>query len=137
MASDMVEASRDTVQLISGLIGHMRQIVGDGACYAMLHYGAMEEGKRFGAGAGPGDLPKVLERFDQLLLQKTEILKDDGPNVSLRIHSSALLEQNVRAMHGIVLGLVEGALTVSRAGRFKGSVVQGEGELVLELKRDA
>lgn len=132
----MVEASRDTVQLISGLISHMRQIVGDGACYAMLHYGAMEEGKRFGAGTGPGDLSKVLDRFDHLLLHKTEILKDDGANVTLRIHSSPFLDANQRAMHGVVLGLVEGALTASRAGRYKGSVVPGNGELVVDLKRD-
>jgi hypothetical protein len=132
----MAEASRDTVQLISGLIAHMRQIVGDGACYAMLHYGAMEEGKRFGAGTGPADLPKVLGRFDELLLQRTEILKDEGGAVTLRIHSSALLDQNLRAMQGVVLGLVEGALTASRSGRYKGSMVAGEGELLLELKRD-
>ena len=133
----MAEASRDTVQLISGLISHMKQIVGDGACYAMLHYGAMEEGKRFGAGTGPSDLPKVLDRFDQLLFHKTEILKDEGSHVTLRVHSSPFLEQNQRAMHGVLLGLVEGALTASRAGRFKGSVVAGTGELLLELRRDA
>src|SRR5688572_8450472 len=116
----MVEASRDTVQLISGLVAHMRQIVGDGACYAMLHYGAMEEGKRFGSGTGATDLPKVLDRFDQLLLHRTEILKDDGGAVTLRVHSSAFLGANDnRALHGVILGLVEGALTASRAGRFK------------------
>ena len=132
----MAEASRDTVQLISGLVSHMRQIVGDGACYAMLHYGAMEEGKRFGAGTGPSDLSKVLGRFDELLLHKTEILKDDGATVTLRVHSSPFLEQNQRAMQGVLLGLVEGALTASRAGRFKGSIVVGSGELLLELRRD-
>lgn len=133
----MAEASRDTVQLISGLVAHMRQIVGDGACYAMLHYGAMEEGKRFGNGTGPTDLPKVLDRFDQLLQHRTEILKDDGSTVTLRVHSSAFLENNQRALHGVILGLVEGALTASRAGRYKGTVVAGSGELLLELKRDA
>lgn len=132
----MAEASRDTVQLISGLITHMKQIVGDGACYAMLHYGAMEEGKRFGSGAGPQDLPKVLDRFDHLLQQKTEVLKDEGATVTLRVHSSAFLDSNLRAVHGIILGLVEGALTASRSGRYKGSVVAGNGELLLELKRD-
>lgn len=132
----MVEASRDTVQLISGLVSHMRQIVGDGACYAMLHYGAMEEGKRFGTGAGPQDLSKVLGRFDDLLLHKTEILKDDGTNLTIRVYSSPLLDTNLRAMHGVILGLVEGALTASRSGRYKGSVIAGSGELLLELKRD-
>lgn len=132
----MAPPSRDSVQLISGLIAHMRQIVGDGACYAMLHYGAMEEGKRFGSGTGPDDLPKVLSRFDDLLLHRTEILKDEGNAVTLRIHSSAFLDEDARAMHGIVLGLVEGALTVSRAARFTGSLVARPGELVVELRRD-
>lgn len=133
----MREASRDTVQLIVGLIGHMKQIVGDGACYAMLHYGAMEEGKRFGAGQSPQDLPHVLGRLDQLLLQKTEILKDDGQTVTLRVHSSSFLDSNQRAIHGVVLGLLEGALTASRSGRYKGLVIAGNDELLVELKRDA
>lgn len=133
----MVEASRDSVQLIAGLISHMRQIVGDGACYAMLHYGAMEEGKRFGSGMGASDLPKVVERFDELLLHKTEILKDEGQLVTLRVHSSPFLDANQRAMHGVILGLVEGALTASRAGRYKGVVVAGDHELLIELKREA
>lgn len=132
----MVEASRDTVQLISGLVSHMRQIVGDGACYAMLHYGAMEEGKRFGTGAGPQDLAKMLGRFDELLLHKTEVLKDDGSNLTIRVYASPLLDTNLRAMQGVILGLVEGALTASRSGRYKGSVIAGSGELLLELKRD-
>lgn len=133
----MVEASRDTVQLISGLIGHMRQIVGDGACYAMLHYGAMEEGKRFGAGASATELSTVLSRLDELLLQRSEILKDDGSTVTIRVHSSAFLDSNQRAMQGVILGLVEGALTASRSGRYKGTVLNGNGELLVELKRDA
>lgn len=133
----MAEASLDSVQLISGLVAHVRQIVGDGACYAMLHYGAMEEGKRFGSGTSPADLPKVLDRFDQLLRQRTEVLKDDGATVTLRVHSSAFLDGKQRALHGVILGLIEGALTASRAGRFKGTVVAGNGELLLDLKKDA
>lgn len=132
----MAEASRDTVQLISGLVTHMRQIVGDGACYAMLHYGAMEEGKRFGAGASASDLPKVLDRLDQLLLQRTEIIHDEGTSVTLRVHSSEFLDRGNRALQGVILGLVEGALTASRAARYKGSVVACDGELLLEIQKD-
>ena len=134
----MAEAHPDTVQLIGGLISHMKQIVGDGACYAMLHYGAMEEGKRFGAGAGPGDLKKVLDRLDSLLLHKSEILKDDGHSVMLRIHDSAFLATGHRAIQGIILGLVEGALTVSRSSRYKGTIVAGpqKSEVTLELTRE-
>lgn len=132
----MVEDSRDPVQLIAGLILHMRQIVGDGACYAMLHYGAMEEGKRFASGTGASDLPKLVDRFDQLLLHKTEILKDEGGLVTLRIHSSPFADANQRAMHGVILGLVEGALTASRACRYKGIVAAREDELLIELKKE-
>lgn len=133
----MTEAARDTVELISGLLGHMRQIVGDGACYAMLHYGAMEEGKRIGAGTDPADLSQVLGHLDLLLLQRTEVLKDEGSTVTLRVHSSGLLEGNQRAVHGIILGLFEGALTASRSGRFRGAAIASEDGLLIELKREA
>ncbi|HVM45287.1 MAG TPA: hypothetical protein VM582_05075 [Candidatus Thermoplasmatota archaeon] len=133
----MVEPPRDAVQLMTGLLAHMRQIVGDGACYAMLHYGATEEGKRLGAGVDAGALPGVLARLDGLLQQRTEVLKDEGDVVALRVHSSALLQGSERPVHGIILGLLEGALTASRAARYRGSVVAGDGELFVELRREA
>jgi len=134
----MREVPADTVQLIAGLLSHMKQIVGDGAAYAMLHYGAMEEGKRFGA-AEAGDLAAILARFDAILMHKSEIVDEGDDVVKIRVHSSALLGSGQRAMHGIVLGLVEGALTSARKARFKGNVVPGgaPGEITLELRREA
>ena len=123
----MREAPADTVQLIAGLLAHMKQIVGDGACYAMLHYGAMEEGKRFGAAEDSQDLAGVLTRIDAILQHKSEIVQETDALVTIRIHSSALLTTGQRAMHGIVLGLVEGALTSTRKARYKGTGVQGGG----------
>jgi hypothetical protein len=134
----MREAPADTVQLIAGLLSHMKQIVGDGACYAMLHYGAMEEGKRFGAAETGEDLAGVLARIDAILQHKSEIVQETDGLVTIRVHSSPLLSTGQRAMHGIVLGLVEGALTSTRKARYKGTVIQGggPGELLLELRRD-
>ncbi|HEX2021965.1 MAG TPA: hypothetical protein VHH36_04585 [Candidatus Thermoplasmatota archaeon] len=135
----MREASADTVQLIAGLLTHMKQIVGDGASYAMLHYGAMEEGKRFGGGYGANDLPQVLERIDSVLLQRSEVLADDGATVRVRVFQSPLLATGQRSVQGVILGLLEGALSASRQGRYKGALVPtaDKGELVVELKRDA
>lgn len=131
----MVGPSPDAVQLITGLLGHMRQIVGEGACYAMLHYGATEEGKRFGEGAAPQDLQKMLARFDELLQQRTEILEDDGERIRLRVHPSPLMDADQRPAQGIVLGLVEGALTTSRGARYKGAIVPSQGALLVQLDR--
>lgn len=135
----MREASADAVQLIAGLLTHMKQIVGDGASYAMLHYGAMEEGKRFGAGYGASDLPRVLERIDGVLMQRSEVVSDDGATVKVRVHSSSLLTTGQRPIQGVILGLIEGALSSSRQGRYKGAVLQTaeKGEMLIELKRDA
>lgn len=128
----------DAVQLISGLLGHIKQIVGDGASYAMLHYGAVEEGKRLGSGYSPQDLAKVLERIDAVLGQKTEVLKDDGGSVTVRVVQSPLLKTGHRSMQGVVVGLLEGSLAATRHGRFKGQVVQppGKDEVTIELKRE-
>lgn len=135
----MREASADTVQLIAGLLTHMKQIVGDGASYAMLHYGAMEEGKRFGGGFGAGDLPQVLGRIDTVLLHRSEVLADDGATVRVRVFDSQLLATGQRSVQGVILGLLEGALSASRQGRYKGALVPTaeKGELVVELKRDS
>lgn len=134
----MREVPADTVQLIAGLLSHMKQIVGDGAAYAMLHYGAMEEGKRFGAAEAGKDLKNVLERIDTILMHKSEVVEESENLVTIRVHSSPLLTTGQRAMHGIVLGLVEGALTSTRKARFKGTVVQSAapGEITLELRRE-
>src|SRR5438552_16878034 len=113
----------DAVQLVSGLLAHIKQIVGDGASYAMLHYGALEEGKRLGSGNSAQELGKMLQRFDELLAQQSEIIKEDGSSVTVRVHSSALLKTGHRAVQGIVVGLLEGTLASSRLGRFKGTIV--------------
>lgn len=134
----MSEATQDTVQLISGLITHMKQIVGDGACYAMLHYGAMEEGKRFGSAYAENDVPHALERIDSILMQKSEVVTDDGAVVTIRITASPLLQTGQRAVQGIILGLMEGALTATRKARYKGAVLQSgtPNELLIELKKE-
>lgn len=131
-------AQDDAVQLISGLLAHIKQIVGDGASYAMLHYGAVEEGKRLGSGYGAGDLAKILERIDAVLGHRSEILKDDGGAVTVRVQASALLRTGHRSMQGVVVGLLEGSLAASRHGRYKGQVVQptGKDDLTIELKRE-
>ena len=134
----MSETSADAVQLIAGLVTHMKQIVGDGACYAMLHYGAMEEGKRFGASVADQDLGRALARIDQVLAQRSEVVTDTGAEVRIRIHSSPLADTGQRALHGVILGLVEGTLTSTRRARYKGSVAPGtaKGELILDLRRE-
>jgi hypothetical protein len=135
----MSETSADAVQLIAGLVTHMKQIVGDGACYAMLHYGAMEEGKRFGAAAPEQDLGPILARIDHVLGHQSEVVSDSGAEVRIRIHSSPLADTGQRALHGVILGLVEGSLISTRRARYKGSVTPGsaKGELFLDLKREA
>lgn len=133
----MSETSADAVQLIAGLVTHMKQIVGDGACYAMLHYGAMEEGKRFGAAAADQDLTHTLGRIDRILGQTSEVVSDNGGDVVIRIHSSPLVDTGQRAIHGIILGLVEGTLTATRRARYKGTLRTGSGgELLLELRKE-
>lgn len=119
-----------------GLMGHMKQIVGDGASYAMLHYGAIEEGKRIGHGADPRDLGGLLKTLDGIMLQETTIVQDDGHMVVLRVRPSAVLDADARVMQGIVLGLVEGALTSSRSSRHKGTLVASPDHLTLEIRRD-
>lgn len=128
----------DAVQLVSGLLGHIRQIVGDGASYAMLHYGAVEEGKRIGSAAPNHDFAKAVERIDAVLGHQSEVLKDDTNFVTVRVRESALLLTGHRSVQGIVIGLLEGALSVSRHGRFKGSIVDpnSKEEIVVELKRE-
>ena len=134
----MSETSADAVQLIAGLVTHMKQIVGDGACYAMLHYGAMEEGKRFGASAPDQDIGRALARIDKILSQTSEIVSDNGADVVVRIHSSPLVDTGQRAIHGVILGLVEGTFTATRRARYKGSVRAGSapGEILIDLKRE-
>lgn len=134
----MSEPSGDAVQLLAGLVTHMKQIVGDGACYAMLHYGAMEEGKRFGAASAEQDLPRVLARIDRVLSQKSDVVSDTGSEVVIRVHSSLLVDTGQRAIHGVILGLFEGSLTSTRRARYKGTILPGgsKGELVLQLRRE-
>lgn len=133
----MPQGEDDAVRLIAGLLSHVREVVGDGASYAMFHYGAVEEGKRLGLGVEGGDLAGVLRHLDVVLGQSSEIVRDEGGVVTVRVTSPRLLGAGGRTMEGIMLGLLEGALTSARHHRYRGTVAShGPGEpVVVELRR--
>lgn len=114
------------MHLMAGLLSHVRQIVGDGASYAMLHYSAVEEGKKLGADVAPGDFSLVLRRLEDMLGQRAEVMREDRGIVTVRVHDSALLRAGTRPMQGIVVGLLEGSLSSSRSWRYKGTVISEE-----------
>lgn len=133
----MSDVPEDAVRLVSGILGHLKQIVGEGASYSMLHYGALEEGKRVGVAYGAIDLALLLGRFDAILAQRSEVEHDDGEAVRVRVHSSELLRSGHRAAQGIVVGLLEGALCASRNARYRASVLapSAPGAITIEFTR--
>ena len=131
----MDEEPADALALLAGILSRMQDVVGEGASYAMLHYGAVEEGKRLGARIG-GDLPRLLGAIDALLGQRTEVARDAGDEVTLVVRGGRLLRGD-RATRGLVLGLLEGALGGARGARYSGTASSAGGAVVLELRRAA
>lgn len=134
----MTDRPDEAVKLISGILGHMRQIVGEGASYAMLHYGAVEEGKRIGSAYGPDDLPLVLTHLDAILRHRSDLLQDDGGTVTVRVDASSFLATGPPAVEGVLVGLLEGCLGASRQARFRGQVVASAspGDVTIQLRRE-
>lgn len=126
----------DAVRLIAGLLSHIRDVVGDGASYAMFHYGAVEEGKRLAERLGASGERAAFQHLDRVLGQETEVVADAGDAVTLRVRSPLLVGMDSRAADGVLLGLVEGVLSGARRARFKGSILpRAPGEdVVLELR---
>ncbi len=117
----MRDRGDEAIRLLEGVLGHVRGVVGDGAYRAMLHYGAVEEGRRLVDGA---EFRDALERLDSVLGHRSEVVRDDGALVVVRVSESVLVESEDRVLAPVVTGLIEGALSAARRARYSGRVLE-------------
>lgn len=120
----MTSRNDDVLTLLGGVLSRVGEVVGKGASYALFHYGAVEEGKRFGSDFDPDSTSKALARLDEILVQRSEVVQDESGRVGIIVRGSPLLGLQDPAMEGLVAGILEGVLTGVRGSRFKGTTVE-------------
>lgn len=128
------------VELVRGLLAHVQGIIGEGAAYAMLHYGAVEEGKKLAAGrpgVAAGDDPEslrgVVDEIGAMIGQPIKLVEGTRTRAQFEVSRSSLFASSGGLIEGVLLGVIEGALWGLHGKRFTGQIIDEDSADVLSL----
>jgi hypothetical protein len=121
-AMEPAKALATPTQVLAGVLQRMGDVLGPGATYSLVHYGAHEEGLALAAQDRPASPEDAVATVARILGLAATLARPEGrlvvhvkpaPNVSLSSRGTAAL----------VVGLLEGMLTAATGG-----AVQARGE---------
>jgi hypothetical protein len=134
-AMEQEKALATPCQVMAGVLQRMGDVLGPGATYSLVHYGAQEEGLALAAQDRPASPEDAVATLARILGLAATLERPEGrmvvhvkpaPNVSLSSHGMAAL----------VVGLLEGLLTAATGGAVhaRGEPAAGAaGELDIEM----
>lgn len=122
--------------LLAGVLQRMGDVLGPGAIYSLVHYAAVEEGRRLTSGPAASGVEALVRRIAGHLGIDVRILGEKPGDVRLRLTPGPGFGLESRATTALVVGLLEGALTTTqrRKMQLKGDpAARGDGSLELEF----
>lgn len=114
--------TKQVFEVMSGFLGHLQSVIGEGASHALIRYGAFEEGKRIATTAG-GNMDDARQAFDLLFRQETSISAESEDTYEVRVRGSGWVRENPSALDVFAVGLLEGLLQTVVRRRFKGELI--------------
>ncbi|MCA1810648.1 MAG: hypothetical protein LC623_01390 [Halobacteriales archaeon] len=110
------------VQAMAGVLQRMGEVLGPGAIYSLVHYGAYEEGLALAAQDRPADAGQAVRAVAALLGLEAGAAGREG-RLRVRVGLAPQVSLESRGTVALVVGLLEGMLTATH-----GSKVQAAGE---------
>jgi hypothetical protein len=121
---------------LGGVLQRMGDVLGPGAIYSLVHYGALEEGLLLAA-ASPGAGTDSAQLVAGLLGVEVKVESDKDKLVRLRIKQAPHFSLENRASVALVVGLLEGAFTTARRRKMQATTdptMGADGTLKLDLE---
>ncbi len=122
--------------VLGGVLQRMGEVLGPGAIYSLVHYGALEEGTRLGAQHTPEDSAAVVQLIAEFLGIEARITTDQGNRMSVLVKGGPRFSMEDRVSVALVVGLLEGALSTARRRKMQVTAEPGlgrDGTLELEF----
>jgi hypothetical protein len=130
------EAPASPAQAMAGVLQRMGEVLGPGAIYSLVHYGALEEGLALGAQDRPADAEQAVRAVGSLLGLEAHVAGRDGGRLRVRLRSAPQISLESRGTVALAVGLLEGMLTAARGSRVNAAgepTVGRDGELDIEF----
>ena len=113
-----VEVQADPVVLFGGILARMGEIMGTGAVYSLVHFGAVAEGRRLGLELG-SKTPQECSAFAAALLHISMSAESRQARLTVKVQPGGALDTRDRAVAAMIVGLLEGLLGSATRQRYK------------------
>lgn len=123
-------------QAVAGVLQRMGEVLGPGAIYSLVHYGAYEEGLALAAQRRPADAEQAVRTVADLLGLEARLLPVREGRMRVQVHAAPQVSLESRGTAALVVGLLEGMLTAARGGRVQATEPGPAKDGVLEIELD-
>jgi hypothetical protein len=121
-AMEPAKALATPAQVLAGVLQRMGDVLGPGAIYSLVHYGAHEEGLALAAQDRPASAEEAVATVARLLGLAATLARPEGRLV-VHVKPAQNVSLSSRGTAALVVGLLEGMLTAATGG-----AVQARGE---------
>lgn len=111
-----VQAGPDSAQagdVLEGVLQRMGDVLGPGAIYSLVHFGATEEGLQIGSRAGTGGADAAVALVAAALGIEARIEANKAGSLQVVLKPGRRFDVDNRASVALLGGLLEGALTTA------------------------
>lgn len=124
-----------TVQAMAGVLQRMGEVLGPGAIYSLVHYGAYEEGLALAAQDRPADAEQAVRAVAALLGLEASVAEREG-RLRVQVRPAPQVSLESRGTVALLVGLLEGMLTAAHGSRVQAADEPGfakDGALEIEF----
>ena len=102
----------DAGAVLGGVVSRMGDIMGPGAVYSLVHYGAIHEGERLGALLEARSVEAGVRQVADLLQVQARLTASPGAHIRVHVAAADHLHLEDRGVQALLAGLLEGVLGV-------------------------
>jgi hypothetical protein len=128
-------APPSAAQAMAGVLQRMGEVLGPGAIYSLVHYGAYEEGLALGGQDRPADAEQAVQTVAAILGLEASIVAGAG-GLRVQIKPAPHVSLESRGTMALAVGLLEGLLTAARGSKVQAAADPATGpagELEIEF----
>jgi hypothetical protein len=128
-------APSSSAQAMAGVLQRMGEVLGPGAIYSLVHYGAVQEGLALAAQDRPADAEQAVRTVAELIGLEAHVVPGPG-RLRVRVKPAPQISLDSRGTVALAVGLLEGMLTAARGAKVQATAEPApgaDGELEIEF----
>lgn len=107
------------VDFLSGISRGIKNVIGENAEYAIIHYGAVSCGKEIAEMEKPKSVEEFVAKNEGLLMHSEPKIFCSGDEVKIKFGKCHIAGKSDIVFYAVIYGILEGALSYILGGVFK------------------